>query len=418
MSHRPAGIAATIRVVIADDDLSILETLTGAISSDPRLEVVAAAKSPDEAVLATRAKRPDVVVVDARMPEGGGLRAVRKIVEDCPDTRVVALSTGGDQENALKVLSLGATSDLVKGLGVDELCEAIRKTAAGLSVIAPEVVSGLDADPAHREDGQGGRETHGAKEARIRLVISRGSFTMYFQPIVDLASGLTVGFEALARFPTEPIRGTEAWFDEAERVGAGVDLDLASIRSTFIRLPLLPPTCYLSLNVTPATVASRRLAALLDEVSGDRMVLELTEHAAVDDYEGLDAAMERLRQRGVRFAIDDVGAGFASLRHLLNLRPDIVKLDRSLCRHVDSGPGRALLEGLVSFSSRIGAQLVAEGLESWPQVHALRDLGVGFGQGYVLGPPRAIPRPRGAARRRIGAVASEATALDRARARA
>jgi EAL domain-containing protein (putative c-di-GMP-specific phosphodiesterase class I) len=108
----------------------------------------------------------------------------------------------------------------------------------------------------------------------------------------------------------------------------------------------------------------------------------------------LNSVLARLRSEGIRLAIDDVGAGFSSLRHLLNLRPDFIKIDRSLCRRVNEGPARALLEGLVAFSSQIGAAVVAEGIETREELRGLQQIGVTFGQGYLLGAPAPMPRPR------------------------
>jgi EAL domain-containing protein (putative c-di-GMP-specific phosphodiesterase class I)/ActR/RegA family two-component response regulator len=390
-SPRSQADTAAIRVVVADDDLSILETLTDALSADPDFEVVGAARTPDEALRAARTKQPDVAVIEAKMPDGGGVQAIQGIAERCPETRVVALSSSADEQTALSVLRVGATSYLVKGSGLDELRDAIRNTAAGLAIISPEVASSLATD--FGRDGEGEPEHQiASEETRIGRVISNGGFTMAFQPIVDLGGGVTVGFEALARFPVEPVRGTEAWFAEAESTGEIADLEVACIEATLDRLPLIPPQCYLSLNVSPGTVASDRLPDVLADAPGDQVVLEVTEHSAVEDYDALNSALGGLRDDGLRLAIDDVGAGFSSLRHLLRLRPDFIKLDRSLCRHVDSGPGRVLLEGLVSFSSEIGATVIAEGVESRQELVALRDTGIGYGQGFLLGAPQAMPR--------------------------
>jgi EAL domain-containing protein (putative c-di-GMP-specific phosphodiesterase class I) len=123
-------------------------------------------------------------------------------------------------------------------------------------------------------------------------------------------------------------------------------------------------------------------------------VLELTEHVLVSDYEVLAAPLSRLRLSGVRLAVDDAGAGFASLQHILNLAPDIIKLDRALVREIHTDPARASLTScLVLFADRIGATLVAEGIESEQERDALQDLGVGYGQGFHLGVPTWGPAP-------------------------
>ena len=109
------------------------------------------------------------------------------------------------------------------------------------------------------------------------------------------------------------------------------------------------------------------------------------------DYEALNAAMQRMRGRGIRLAVDDAGSGFASLRHILQLAPDIIKIDNALTRNVYKDPARrALAAGLISFSAELGATVVAEGIQSRPELDALRDLGVRYGQGFYLGHPGPI----------------------------
>jgi EAL domain-containing protein (putative c-di-GMP-specific phosphodiesterase class I) len=131
---------------------------------------------------------------------------------------------------------------------------------------------------------------------------------------------------------------------------------------------------------------------LLAASEPDRVVLEITEHEAVTDYTDILASIAELRELGLRIAVDDVGAGFASLRHLLRLKPDVLKLDVSLCRHVNSAPGRALVHGLLSFAHHSDATVVAEGIETDEELAGVLSLGVGFGQGFLLGRPAPILR--------------------------
>jgi len=146
--------------------------------------------------------------------------------------------------------------------------------------------------------------------------------------------------------------------------------------------------------MSPATAASPRFAALLEPYPVERVVLEVTEHARVEDYEGLRAALREMRRMGVRLAVDDAGAGFASLRHILRLDPDLIKVDMSLTQNIDrERANRALAAGLIAFASEIDAQIVAEGIETKTEVEALRGLGVAYGQGLYLAAPGPIPQP-------------------------
>jgi EAL domain-containing protein (putative c-di-GMP-specific phosphodiesterase class I) len=204
---------------------------------------------------------------------------------------------------------------------------------------------------------------------------------------VDLASGRTIGFEALARFSTPPPRPPNEWFAEAVALALGVQLELTTVAQALRALPQVPEDAYLALNCSHRAAVSDELAALLAP-HADRLVLEITEHEAIEDYDALVGALAPLRARGTRIAIDDAGAGFASLRHTLHIAPDIVKLDMSLTRGIDGDrTKRALAAAMVSFAEEVGFALVAEGIESREELDALRDLGVACGQGFFLAEP-------------------------------
>jgi EAL domain-containing protein (putative c-di-GMP-specific phosphodiesterase class I) len=217
---------------------------------------------------------------------------------------------------------------------------------------------------------------------------------MVFQPVFELQGGDRVAVEALARFPGPPVQSPSLWFDRAEQLRLLVELELACVRSALDCLGELPDGVRLSINVSPRTAVTTELARLVAPV-GDRIIVELTEHAPVEDYAPLKESVERLRRSGVRIAVDDVGAGFASLRHVVRLAPDIVKLDLSLTRDIAiDSTARALASALVTFCKRIGATVVAEGIESQAVLTLLRGLGVRQGQGYFLGRPGSLAGAR------------------------
>jgi hypothetical protein len=157
-------------------------------------------------------------------------------------------------------------------------------------------------------------------------------------------------------------------------------------------LAATPEGTYLAVNVSPSTLMDPSLVGLLTSYACDRVIVELTEHAPVEDYDDLVPAMQRLREIGVRLAIDDAGAGFSSFQHILQLRPELIKLDRSLTRAVDADPVRyALASALVTFASSLGASVCAEGIETEQELVALQRLGIIYGQGYFLGRPAPLP---------------------------
>jgi EAL domain-containing protein (putative c-di-GMP-specific phosphodiesterase class I) len=153
----------------------------------------------------------------------------------------------------------------------------------------------------------------------------------------------------------------------------------------------MTPELFLAINATPDTLASAGLAELLASAPADRLVLEITEHAPVEDYEALNTAMERLRRRGIRLAVDDAGSGFASLRHILQLAPEIIKIDKALTRDVHKDPARrALAAGLISFAAELDVTVIGEGIENAQELEVLRGLGLRYGQGFHLGSPAPI----------------------------
>ncbi|HZC28336.1 MAG TPA: EAL domain-containing protein [Gaiellaceae bacterium] len=225
---------------------------------------------------------------------------------------------------------------------------------------------------------------------RISAVLRWGQLGVVLQPIFDLQRRECVGFEVLARFEAAPDRSPAAWSEAAASVGLGEELELLAVRAALGLLAQLPKHATVSINISPAVAASEALFELVAPI-GDRVVLELTEHARVDDYEALEVAVKRLRACGARIAIDDVGAGFASLRHIRGLCPDILKLDLSLTRDIDGDPARrALAASLASFAREIDATIAAEGIESHEELTLLRELGIDYGQGFYLGPPQPL----------------------------
>jgi EAL domain-containing protein (putative c-di-GMP-specific phosphodiesterase class I) len=223
----------------------------------------------------------------------------------------------------------------------------------------------------------------------IRRSLGRVPARTLLQPVVNLATAEIAGYEALSDLSTRDLKGADSWFRDAAVLGVGEEFELVLLTLALEELQTLPDGVYLSVNVSPRTVMSTHLHELFREVDGSRLVLELTEHMPVDDYTALNVALKRLRRGGIRVAVDDAGAGFSSLNHILLIRPEIVKLDVSLIRDVDSDVARrALVSGLCHFTAEIGAECIAEGVETDAQSRTLRDLGVGYGQGWHLGPPR------------------------------
>jgi len=232
-------------------------------------------------------------------------------------------------------------------------------------------------------------ESYEACVARVTQVLLTDAIRPLLQPIVDLEDGRVVAYEALARFPGQRVHAADRWFADAWHVDLGIPLELLAVRAALSTLPRLPEDVSLAVNVSPETVATPEFLEALGE-SAERVIVEITEHRRLDD-DGFASKLAPLRALGGRVAIDDFGAGYASLSQVLAIAPDSIKLDRSLTRQLDESPvARALTAAVVSFTDEVGIDVVAEGIEDEHQLETIRSLGIHRAQGYLLGRPTAI----------------------------
>ena len=238
---------------------------------------------------------------------------------------------------------------------------------------------------------------------RIDELLASQSFWPVFQPVMDLDTKRIVGYEALTRF--EGHTNTAQVFSEAAALGRSRELELATIRAAIEASHALPRHCWLSLNASPALLADQIVMHQLLKDVRRSIVIEISEHDAIADYEPIAASMRSLGERRV-IAVDDAGAGFASLRHILEVRPAYVKLDLGLVQSVATDiTRRALVAGMVRFATDAGFDLIAEGIETNDDLATLRSLGLHYGQGYLLGRPERIEEVTATGRRsRLRAV--------------
>lgn len=219
--------------------------------------------------------------------------------------------------------------------------------------------------------------------AEIDAMVRERSFVPVFQPMVELSTRRIVAFEGLSRFPDGA--APDEWFRHAVALGLGPDLEAAAIRALLAAAAHLPSGTFLTVNVSVDTLLSTDLAPIL-ATSPRRLLIELTEHDLVQDYASVREAVDRLD--GVGLCVDDAGSGYASLRHVFELRPELVKLDRDWIAGLDQDPARqSLVKGLLDFTEKLGAVLLGEGIETDGEREALLDLGVRLGQGYLFGAP-------------------------------
>lgn len=387
--------AATVLIV---DDQPANVTLLERIIREAGINDVHGVTDPLEAVDYCLAIDADLVLLDLHMPHKSGFALMAELGDRIPDDTflpVLVLTADTTIEAKSRALSAGAKDFLTKpfdrvevALRVFNLLET-RMLYADLKRHTTAIQADLDHRLAHDRRVA---VQHRERNERIDSIMRGGLLTMVFQPIADLRSGATVGVEALARFDCEPRRPPNEWFAEAAVIGRGTELELAAVHAALSQLDKLPPDLFMSINVSPETATAPELARILRTVPGGRVVLELTEHTRIADYDALLKAFEPLRLHGVRIAVDDAGAGYSSFHHVLRVHPDMLKLDTALTRGIHDDPARrALGTALVTFARELDATVIAEGIETPEELTTLQDLGIGWGQGYHLSRPGRLP---------------------------
>jgi len=321
------------------------------------------------------------------------------------------------------VILLGRLADFI-GIAVG-LAEDLARVGRDLVRLGQPPRSPCDEEPTSCEPDDVGRfmisvfrpDAVSRLEARKRVetVLEHPELlTIVFQPIIRVTTRTIVGVEALARFNVEPVRMPNHWFADAHRCGLGTELERLATAKALDQLEAIPEDWFLSCNVGPESIVSPVFAQLLAGVDRHRILLELTEHSQVVDYQALTTTLHELRRPGVRLAIDDTGAGFSSLSHILKLAPDFIKLDRDLVAGIDFDPVRRMLAAsLVDFAAGTGCEIIAEGVELEDELRTLQHIGVHYAQGYHTGRAAdldslvrsALVRPRDRAARRRMAVA-------------
>jgi EAL domain-containing protein (putative c-di-GMP-specific phosphodiesterase class I)/DNA-binding NarL/FixJ family response regulator len=392
-----ASALSAAQIFVVDDE----ETNAGLLASILRragFAQVSTFADPRLALDAVSRTQPDLVVLDLHMPDMDGvtfLNALRAGQSDTDFVPVLVLTADPTPDALKNALRAGANDYVVKPAFSDELLLRVRNLLS-IRFCHEELKStntALSAELRARARFEDERAADRGQMMRtVQAIIDRGGPQIVFQPIVDLATGTTVGVEALSRFGT---RTPDKWFADAATVGLGAELELAAIGAALSQLDQLDPSWILALNLSPNTIFAPGFHELICNFDPKRLSFEITEHEPIADYETLSDATAALQARGARICVDDAGAGYASLRHILKLHPDVIKLDITLTRDVDSDPvKRALASSLERFAAEVGAAITAEGIETQAELDALRTLGVHYGQGFFIAEPAAIGSQR------------------------
>lgn len=235
-------------------------------------------------------------------------------------------------------------------------------------------------------------------EDAIDAVLSgRRAIDLVYQPIVDIARGVVAGYETLARFPGPAGITPDVWLSTARRRGVDTNIELRILMQAIEARLQAPRACFLTVNVGPTVMLAPEWMELMDLVSSlEGLVIEVTEHAAIDDYDKVRKALDRARTKGALVAVDDAGSGYASLSHIMALRPEFVKVDRAFAVECDRDPARvAVIELMNNFAARINASVIVEGIERHEELESIAALDVPLGQGFLFGRPasgwQAVP---------------------------
>ena len=301
----------------------------------------------------------------------------------------------GDR-TALVTATIGIAS-ASPGMSADEL---LRRADMALIVGKP-ARSGTRSYSRALENAPGNAEAERAE--LLAIIDDPNAIAPVYQPIVDLRTGEVIGHEALSRFPEADWRNPQEWFQLAHAHDLAIELEAAAVRAA-LEAPGRPAVPCVNLNISPKVLLSaRNRIGLPDDLSA--ITIEVTEDALVTEGPELELALRELRARGARIAVDDAGAGYAGFAQLVRVRPDVIKLDRTLVTGVDADPLKAaVIRAFVQFADSAQAVVCAEGIETPAELHTITSLGADSGQGFLLGRPTpggaagpapllALPRP-------------------------
>jgi EAL domain-containing protein (putative c-di-GMP-specific phosphodiesterase class I) len=385
------------RALVIDDDPARVQYLVGLLGR-AGLRGIASASDGRSGADVAAAIHPDVILLALAMPGMDGYAVLKELAVTSPDPSYlpVVVTVDPTKDTVHRALSLGARDFLVTPFDATEVILRVRnlletgylhRTLRDHNIALSDALVRRTAQEHLRERM---RTEH---RDRIEGVLSDATtMGMVFQPIIDLTDHSVVGMEALSRFASEPLRSPDLWFAEAASVGLGPTLEMKAVRAAVAHVSQLPDRAFMAVNASPELMVSGMLDGLADDPACSRLVFELTEHEAVTDYGPIRDRMQPLLGAGARIAVDDTGAGFASLQHILLLQPQIIKLDRSLTHGVDHDPARrALAASLVSFAKDIGSDLIAEGVETVDELATLERLGAHWVQGFHIARPEPLP---------------------------
>ena len=371
------------RVLVADDDDAVVDVLRALLGSQDDLRFIGAAHDTEHAIALSVREQPDVALIDVRMPGGGGIRATREIARRCPRTRVIALTAHEDESTVIAMMAAGANAYVPKGESTERILREIRRPMHLVPRSTDDGAVGIwsgDRTPGAHNPWDRRR----AQRQRVREALDDGSVTATYRTIFDVRTGAVAGLAARTRVAKLPMRGGDAWSAEAEAVGLLEAFDIAVLRAADRDAGLVPSFAFLMVPVSPATLLAPAYHEAVRELGCERIVLDVTEHAPVEDHAPINDGLAPLRAQGVRLAVSDVGAGLSSLRHVAMLAPDIVTIDTALTDGVDQDAARhAVVAAIAARAAQLGATTIAQDVTTESQLEELAGLRIDLVHGPV-----------------------------------
>lgn len=374
-------MGTTGRVLVVDDERIVARVLARVLESAGHH--VESCFDGREALSVLAAGEFDVVLSDISMPGLDGIELLRAVRSTDLDLPVVLITGAPSMHSAIHAVEFGALRYLQKPVESAVLCQTVERAVSlhRVAVLRREMLATLGSSGLCLSDRAG---------LEVRFERALAELFMVFQPVVSWAAKSVFAYEAFVRSRESSLRSPRELFDAAERLGRLQDLTERIHHLCGERLESLPDYALLFVNLHVRDLIGfaefARSSSLVPVAH--RVVLELTERAALDQIPDVQAKVADLRQFGFRIALDDIGAGYAGLNSFTMLDPDIVKLDTVLIRDLDSSPTkRRLIASMTRLCSDLGMQVVAEGIESEAERDVLVELGCDLMQGFLFAHP-------------------------------
>jgi EAL domain-containing protein (putative c-di-GMP-specific phosphodiesterase class I)/ActR/RegA family two-component response regulator len=364
-------------VLVLDDDLAITEGLAAGLAREGR--TVITANDVESGEIVVEWLKPSHVVSDVRLTGTfgyEGLDFIRFVKRHSPDSRIILMTGDAPDALQLEASERGAVGFLQKPFTVAEL-DSVLNLMAPPRTGSPEWPDII-------------------RVPLLDEILSGNMLGSFFQPIVRIATGEQLGYEALARCRSDsPFRNPEILFEYAARKHRVTDLEVACVRNGIHSGAALARSAALFLNIHPSVFASgnRLYDAVISSaksagVSLNRLVLEITEQGSLTDAGAALHTIERLKAAGVRFAFDDVGVAYSHLPFIGKVRPSFLKISQHFGTSFESDPTKTkIVHNLVALAKDFECDLILEGVESEATANAAQEVGIKYGQGFWFAVP-------------------------------